>query len=158
MDGTALEVSLVQNEAGIGRRRIFETTLRFGKRVPVYETDGHRVVLRVFDAGFDTRMATLVAKWDGEGRRIDLDGLLVLSFLRENRFIDTLSASDLLQLSRSEARAVLDRLSQTNGLLERKDKRSLPRTIWRRASRRTCSARRPITRCEDWTRSGIRRW
>jgi ATP-dependent DNA helicase RecG len=78
--------------------------------------------LRVFDAGFDARMATLVAKWDGEGRRIDLDGLLVLSFLRENRFIDTLSASDLLQLPRSEVRAVLDRLSQTNGILERKGK------------------------------------
>jgi ATP-dependent DNA helicase RecG len=108
--------------AGIGRRRIFETTLRYGKRLPVYETDGHRVTLRVFDGGFDARMATLVAKWDGEGRRIDLDGLLVLSFLRENRFIDTLSASDLLQLPRPDARAVLDRLAQTNGILERKGK------------------------------------
>jgi len=67
-------------------------------------------------------MATLIAKWDGEGRRIDLDGLLVLSFLRENRFIDTLSASDLLQLPRPDARAVLDRLAQTNGILERKGK------------------------------------
>lgn len=66
-------------------------------------------------------MATLVAKWDGEGRRINLDGLLVLSFLRENRFIDTLSASELLQLSRS-VRAILDRLSLTNGILERKGK------------------------------------
>jgi len=108
--------------AGIGRRRIFETTLRYGKRAPLYETDGQRVTLRIFDGGFDARMASLVAKWDREGRRIDLDGLLILSFLRENRFIDTLSASDLLQLPRPDARAVLDRQAQPNGILERKGK------------------------------------
>ena len=28
--------------AGIGRRRIFVTTLSFGKRIPEYETDGSR--------------------------------------------------------------------------------------------------------------------
>lgn len=67
-------------------------------------------------------MASLVAKWDSEGRRVDLDGLLILSFLRENRFVDTLSASDLLQLPRPDARAVLDRHAQPNGILERKGK------------------------------------
>lgn len=62
-----------------------------------------------------------MARWRGEGREIGLDGLLVLSFLRDNAFIDTLSAAKLLQLPREEARAVLDRLAQPEtGFLERK--------------------------------------
>ncbi|MFL6233862.1 MAG: hypothetical protein ACJ76N_12070 [Thermoanaerobaculia bacterium] len=50
-----------------------------------------------------------------------LDGLLILSFLRGHAFVDTLSAADLLQLPREEARAALDRLAQPGtGFLERK--------------------------------------
>ena len=88
--------------------------------MPEYEADG-RVTLRIFDGAFDERTAALVARWRGEGREIGLDGLLVLTFLRDNAFIDTLSASNLLQLSREEARATLDRLAQPGtGFLERK--------------------------------------
>jgi ATP-dependent DNA helicase RecG len=106
--------------AGIGRRRIFETTLSYGKRIPEYEADGW-VTLRIYDGSFDERTATLVARWRGEGRELGLDGLLVLSFLRDNAFIDTLSAAKLLQLAREPARAVLDRLAQPEtGILERK--------------------------------------
>jgi len=109
--------------AGVGRRRIFLPMLSCGKRIPVYETDGTRVILRVFNGGFDERMARLVAKWRGEGREIDLDELLILSFLRQNAFLDSTSASELLQLPREEARAVLDRLSQPRtGILERRGK------------------------------------
>jgi len=94
--------------------------LAYGKRIPEYEADG-RVTLRIFDGSFDERTAALVARWRGEGREIGLDGLLVLTFLRDNAFIDTLSAATLLQLSRDQARAVLDRLAQPGtGFLERK--------------------------------------
>lgn len=107
--------------AGIGRRKIFATLLSYGKRAPRYETDGERVTLRIFDGSFDERMARLVAQWRGQEREIDLDGLLVLSFLRENAFIDAGSASDLLQLPRESARTVLDRLAQPKtGFLERR--------------------------------------
>jgi hypothetical protein len=100
--------------------RIFETMLAYGKRIPEYEADG-RVTLRIFDGSFDERTAALVARWRGEGREIGLDGLLILSFLRENAFIDKLSAATLLQLTRDHARAVLDRLAQPGtGFLERK--------------------------------------
>ena len=62
-----------------------------------------------------------MARWRGEGREIGLDGLLILSFLRDHAFIDTLSAAKLLQLPREEARAALDRLAQPGtGFLERK--------------------------------------
>jgi len=78
------------------------------------------VTLRIFDGGFDERMATLVARWRGEGREIGLDGLLILSYLREDAFIDTLAAARLLQLSPEQARTVLDQLAQPEtGFLER---------------------------------------
>jgi ATP-dependent DNA helicase RecG len=116
----AFEKLRLVERAGIGRRRIFETMLAYGKRIPEYEADG-RVTLRIFDGSFDERTAALVARWRGEGREIGLDGLLVLSFLRDNAFIDTLSAAKLLQLPREEARATLDRLALPGtGFLERK--------------------------------------
>jgi ATP-dependent DNA helicase RecG len=109
--------------AGIGRRRIFIPSLSYGKRMPRYETDGARVTLRIFDGSFDERMASLVAKWKEQGRDIDLDGLLILSYLRERAFIDTRSASTLLQLPMDDARTVLDRFAQTtSGFLERRGK------------------------------------
>lgn len=107
--------------AGIGLRRIFISMLSYGKRAPEYETDGTRVVLHIFDGGFDERMAKLIAKWREEGREVELDGLLVLTHLREQAFIDSFSASALLQLPREAARGVLDRLAQPKiGILERR--------------------------------------
>jgi ATP-dependent DNA helicase RecG len=117
----AFEKLRLVERAGIGRRRIFETELAYGKRIPEYEGDGGRVTLRLFNGSFDERMAALVARWRGEGREIGLDGLLLLTYLRHNAFIDALSAAELLQLSREQARSVLDRLAQPNtGFLERR--------------------------------------
>jgi len=109
--------------AGMGRRRIFIPTLSSGMPSPEYESDGMRVVLRIFDGAFDERMAILVAGWRGEGREIDLDALLLLTYLRENVFVDTASAAKVLQLPRDAARGVLDRLAQSGtGILERRGK------------------------------------
>jgi ATP-dependent DNA helicase RecG len=106
--------------AGMGRRRIFIPFLEFGKRKPEYESDGGRVTLRLFDGTVDERMAVLLAKWRGDGHEIDLDGLLVLAYLREHSYINTATASDLLQLAPDEARGVLDRFAQPrSGMLER---------------------------------------
>jgi len=73
------------------------------------------------DGAFDERMARLVAKWRGEGREIDLDALLVLSYLTEHAFIDVISGAELLQLPGNATRGVLDQLAQPHtGILERK--------------------------------------
>ena len=77
----------------MGRRRICIPTLSSGKRALEYERDGMRVVLRIFDGAFDERMAILVTGWRGEGREIDLDALLLLTYLRENAFVDTVFRS-----------------------------------------------------------------
>ena len=68
--------------AGIGRRRIFETMLAYGKRLPRYESDGHSVVLRLLDETIDKPMATLVAKWHSEGISL---GLIAKSKSEGNR-------------------------------------------------------------------------
>ena len=47
----------------------------------------------------------------------------LLTYLRENAFVDTASAAKLLQLPRDAARGVLDRLAQSGtGILERRGK------------------------------------
>ena len=115
-----LKLRLVES-AGTGIRRIFTPMLGYGKRVPQYVSDGSRVTLRLFDGVFDRAMAALVAKWNGEGRTITLDGLLVLSHLKQQAFIDSRVAADLLQLDRESARTILEQLSHpTTGFLERK--------------------------------------
>lgn len=118
-----LEKLRLVERAGIGRRRIFLPTLSYGKRPPMYETDGTRVVLRIYDGVFDDRMAALVAKWKQEGIEVELDGLLVLFYLREHAFIDSATAAQILQLPREEARRVLEQLTQSpTALLERRGK------------------------------------
>lgn len=115
-----VKLGLVE-QAGVGRKRIFIPLLSYGKRKPEYETDGHSVTLRIYDGSFDARMAALVAKWRQDGRDIDLDRLLVLTYLREHAFIDTVSASKLLQLSREGVRGLLDCYAQPrSGILERR--------------------------------------
>ncbi len=107
--------------AGMGRRQIFIPLLEYGKRIPEYESDGSQVTLRVLDGAFDERLAVLVANWRQDGREIDLDGLLLLTYLREHAYIDSTTASEMLQLSQETARGVLDRYAQPHtGFLERR--------------------------------------
>lgn len=119
----AFEKLRLVERAGVGRRRIFIPTLSFGKQAPEYETDGSRVTLRVYDGTFDEPMALLIAKWGQEGREIDLDSLLLLSYLKDYAFIDTQSAAKLLQLDPQRATGILDRCAKPKtGILERRGK------------------------------------
>jgi len=111
--------------AGIGRRRIFVPMLSFGKRIPRYETDGFSVTLSLYDGMFDQRMASLIAKWQKEGRDIGLDGLLMLNYLREHPFLEVKTATELLQTSAGEAKDILDHYCMPpKGLLERRGKKT----------------------------------
>lgn len=117
----AMEKLGLVERAGIGRRRIFVSLLSYGKREPRYEGGESQVTLRIFDGSFDERMARLVANWKGQGREIDLDALLILSYLREYTFLDTSAAAELLQLDREGAKGVLDQLAMPKtGSLERR--------------------------------------
>lgn len=111
--------------AGMGRRRIFVPMLSFGKRIPRYETDGFSVTLRLYDGTFDERMAVLVAKWQKDGRDIGLDGLLLLTYLREHAHLDAKFAADLLQVDPDNARDILERYClPPYSLIERRGKKT----------------------------------
>lgn len=90
-----LKLRLVE-AAGTGRRRIFVPMLSYGKRMPQYESDDQRVTLRIFDGVFDRPLAQMVAKWNTEGREIQLDALLVLAYMKEHPYIDARRAAPLL--------------------------------------------------------------
>lgn len=115
-----LKLRLVES-AGTGRRKIFIPMLEYGKRMPRYEADGSQVTLHIFDGTFDHAMASLVARWHREGKDIGLDELIVLTYLKDHRFISTSDAVTLLQLDRDGVIATLDKMSHPKrGILERK--------------------------------------
>jgi ATP-dependent DNA helicase RecG len=102
-----VKLRLVES-SGIGRRRIFRSALVYGKRRPEYATDGFSVTLRIFNQGAHEALARLIARLDAQGAEVGLDQLLVLDALRGQDFIDTAEAANVLQLSRDDARRVLD--------------------------------------------------
>jgi ATP-dependent DNA helicase RecG len=102
-----VKLRLVES-SGIGRRRIFRSALIYGKRRPEYTTDGHSVTLRIFNQGAHEALARLIARLDAQGADVGLDQLLVLDALRGQDFIDTAQAAEVLQLSKEDARRVLD--------------------------------------------------
>lgn len=102
-----LKLRLVES-SGIGRKRIFRSALIYGKRRPEYTTDGYSVTLRIFNQGAHDLLAKLIVRLDEQGAEIGLDQLLILDALRSQDFIDVTGAADILQLSRDEARRILD--------------------------------------------------
>jgi len=117
---TFLKLRLVES-AGTGRRKIFIPMLEYGKRMPKYEADSSHVTLHIFDGAFDHAMASLIARWHREGKDIGLDELIVLTYLKDHRFISTDDATTLLQLDRDMGITVLDKMSHPKrGILERK--------------------------------------
>lgn len=115
-----VKLRLVES-SGIGRRRIFRSALIYGKRRPEYTTDGHSVTLRIFNQGAHEALARLIARLDSQGADVGLDQLLVLDALRGQDFIDTAQAADVLQLSKDDARRVLEGMCQPPiSLIERK--------------------------------------
>jgi ATP-dependent DNA helicase RecG len=115
-----VKLRLVES-SGIGRRRIFRSALVYGKRRPEYSTDGFSVTLRIFNQGAHEALARLIARLDAHGADVGLDQLLVLDALRGQDFIDTAQAADVLQLTRDDARRVLEGMCQQPlNLIERK--------------------------------------
>ena len=115
-----VKLRLVES-SGIGRKRIFRSALIYGKRRPIYTTDGLSVTLRIFNQGAHEALAKLVARLDAEGAEVGLDQLLVLDAMIEQDFIDVGQAADVLQLSKEDARRVLDAMAVPPlSLIERK--------------------------------------
>lgn len=115
-----VKLRLVES-SGIGRKRIFRSALIYGKRRPEYATDGHSVTLRIFNRGTDQALASLIARLDAQGAEMGLDQLLILDALRSQDFINTKQAASVLQLSKNDARRILDAMCLPPlNLIERK--------------------------------------
>lgn len=115
-----VKLRLVES-SGIGRRRIFRSALVFGKRRPQYQTDGYSVTLRLFNRATHDAVAQVVARLDAEGAEVSLDHLLVLDVLMDQPSIDSVEVAKVLQLSRDEARSVLEAMCMPPlNLLERR--------------------------------------
>lgn len=115
-----VKLRLVES-SGIGRRRIYRSALEFGKRRPLYTATGETVTLRIFNRGANPRLARMVSELSAEGAPVLLDHLLVLDALQQTDHIDAAAAAETLQLSRDDARTVLDAMAAPAlGLLERR--------------------------------------
>lgn len=115
-----VKLRLVES-SGIGRKRIFRSALVYGKRRPEYTTDGHSVTLRIFNQGAHEALASLIARLDAQGADVGLDQLLVLDALRGQDFIDVGQAAEVLQLSKDDARRILEGMCTLPlNLIERK--------------------------------------
>lgn len=102
-----VKLRLVES-SGVGRMRIFRSALVFGKRRPEYGTDGFSVTLRMFNREAHDALAKLIARLDTQGAEVGLDQLLVLDALVGQVYINVAQAADVLQLSKEDARRVLD--------------------------------------------------
>lgn len=115
-----VKLRLVES-SGIGRKRIYRSLLEFGKRRPVYCACADTVTLRIFNRGANPRLARMVSELSAAGAPVSLDHLLVLDALLQTDHIDTAAAAETLQLSRDEARAVLEAMTDpVLALLERR--------------------------------------
>lgn len=115
-----VKLRLVES-SGIGRRRIFRSALIYGKRRPLYVTDGHSVTLRLFNREAHDAVALLAAKLRDAGAEVSLDHLLVLDALMGQTFTDVAEVAGVLQLPRDDARLVLEAMcAPPLSLLERK--------------------------------------
>jgi len=102
-----VKLRLVES-SGIGRRRIFRSALVYGKRLPVYQTDGHSVTLRMFNREAHDALAGLIARLGALGAEVALDQLLVLDAMLVQDFIDIGQAGQVLQLGKDDTRRVLE--------------------------------------------------
>ncbi|WP_019573277.1 RNA-binding domain-containing protein [Curvibacter lanceolatus] len=115
-----VKLRLVES-SGVGRRRIFRSALIYGKRRPLYQTDGFSVTLRMFNRETHDELVQLVARLDAQGAEVSLDHLLVLDTLMGQSFIDVAEVAEVLQLQKDEAKQVVEAMCQPPlDLLERK--------------------------------------
>jgi predicted HTH transcriptional regulator len=94
------------NRAGLGVDRIWEELLRLGKGVPRYDADESLVRLTL-PTRTNPAFARFVAEETRQGRKLDLDDLILLRALTDRGFLDRWSAAERLQLPEEDSAAKL---------------------------------------------------
>jgi len=107
------------NRSNLGIGRMFEAMLIEGKEPPliVDEESAVRVVFKRQETSASFR--EFIADEGKAGRVLDVDHLLVLSFLLRHADIDTATAAELCKRREAEMRDILDEMVQVYDYLER---------------------------------------
>jgi ATP-dependent DNA helicase RecG len=107
------------NRSNLGIGRIFEAMLIEGKEPPlmVDEESAVRVVFKRQETSPSFR--EFIADEGKAGRVLDVDHLLVLTYLLAHAECDTATAAELCQRREAEMRDILDDMAQLYGYLER---------------------------------------
>ena len=107
------------NRSNLGIGRMFEAMLIEGKEPPVIvdEDSAVRVVFKRQETSASFR--EFIADEGKAGRVLDVDHLLVLSFLLGHAEVDTATAAELCQRREAEMRDILDEMVQVYDYLER---------------------------------------
>lgn len=115
----ALSKLRLVNRSNLGIGRMFEAMLIEGKEPPliVDEESAVRVVFKRQETSASFR--EFIADEGKTGRVLDVDHLLVLSFLLGHAEIDTATAAELCQRREAEMRDILDEMIQVYDYLER---------------------------------------
>jgi ATP-dependent DNA helicase RecG len=98
-------------QAGLGFDRVYRELARIGKPPPEV-VDGPRFTVTLPGGDADATLARYVASQLPDELRDDVDVLLLVSHLRENRAVNAVSAAPLLQRSPSEVQRVLERMQR----------------------------------------------
>lgn len=97
---------------------IFYEQLRNGRPAPSYERSDETTVVLVLPGGrANLNFVRLVVEENLSGRDLDLDSLLILNALWQERFVTTEDVARLIQKPQAQARATLNRLVEA-GLVE----------------------------------------
>ncbi|MEW6750142.1 MAG: RNA-binding domain-containing protein [Candidatus Latescibacterota bacterium] len=113
-----LEAAGLVNRAALGVDRIYDDLLRLGKQLPRYEADEATVRLRLPTRSHPD-FARFVAQETREGRRLELDDLILLRAAADRGQLDRWSAAGYLQASEDDAAARLASLRQRGYLVPR---------------------------------------
>ena len=115
----ALSKLRLVNRSNLGIGRMFEAMLIEGKEPPVIvdEDSAVRVVFKRQETSASFR--EFIAEEGKAGRVLDVDHLLVLSYLLSHAEIDTATSAELCQRREAEMRDILDEMVQVYDYLER---------------------------------------
>lgn len=115
----ALSKLRLVNRSNLGIGRMFEAMLIEGKEPPIIvdEDSAVRVVFKRQETSASFR--EFIADEGKAGRVLDVDHLLVLSYLLGHAEIDTATSAELCQRREAEMRDILDEMAQVYDYLER---------------------------------------
>ena len=107
------------NRVHLGVRRIYESMLVDGKAPPIWDDAGGSVRIVMSGQRMSPQFREFVNSENHAGRMLDVEDMLILQHLAEHAEVTTVTAAALIQESREEARARLNRLAIERDYLAR---------------------------------------